>query len=380
MNFDFSPEEIQIRETVARFAERELAPLAEWVDAEDELPEGIFKTLGGMGLLGLTLSEEYGGAGGSLMMEVLATEELSRVSPSVALSFGAHLNLCVDNIARNGNERQKAKYLPGLASGDLVGAMALTEPNAGSDAVGIQTSARLDGDHYILNGSKTFITNGPIADVLVVYAKTDKSRGPNGISAFIVEKGFPGFSVSKKLKKVGFRGSPTGELVFEDCRVPAANLLGKENRGVAVMMSGLDFERACFGSVGVGLAQGAFDLALKYSKERFQFGRPIASFQMIQSKLADMYTQMQAARILVYWVTTLAEQGKRVHKEAAAAMLFAGEMCVRVAEEAVQIHGGYGLMLEYPVQRFFRDAKLATIGAGTAEIRRTIIARELLQD
>ncbi|MDH7478886.1 MAG: acyl-CoA dehydrogenase family protein [Syntrophomonadaceae bacterium] len=380
MNFDLSSEEAQIRDTVARFAEREIAPLVDQIDADDVLPEGIFQTLGGMGLLGLTLPEAYGGAGGNLMMEVLATEELSRVSPAVALSYGAHINLCVDNICRNGNEEQKRRYLPGLASGELVGAMALTEPNAGSDAVSIMTTARRDGDHYVLNGSKTFITNGPIADVLVVYAKTDKNRGPNGISAFIVEKGFPGYSVSRNLKKVGFRGSPTGELAFDDCRVPAANLLGQENQGVRVMMSGLDYERACFGSVGLGIAQGAFDLALKYSKERVQFGQAIASFQMIQSKLADMYTQIQAARLLVYWVTVQAQAGRRVHKEAAAAMLFAGEMCVKVAEEAVQIHGGYGLMLEYPVQRFYRDAKLATIGAGTSEIRRLIIARELLKE
>lgn len=379
MSYNLTPEEVQLRDTVAKFAVREIAPVAERIDREDKFPEDIFRAIGDLGLFGVGIPEEYGGSGGTLMMQVLACEELARISPAVSLSYGAHTNLCVNNLSHNCNENQKKKYLPGLCSGELLGALALTEPNNGSDAVGVQTSARRDGDCFLLNGSKMFITNGPYADVMIAYTKTEKGQGANSITAFIVEKGSPGFSVSRKLEKMGMRGSPTGELVFEDCRIPEENILGGLNQGIKVLMGGLDIERACMAGLAVGIAQGAFDLALKYSKERTQFGKPICEFQLIQAKLADMYTQIQASRLFVYWAAVQAQEGKRVSKEAAAAILLAGETCVKVAEEAVQIHGGYGLMLEYPVQRFYRDAKLLTIGAGTSEIRRWLIARELLK-
>jgi isovaleryl-CoA dehydrogenase len=386
MDFDLSPEHKMLSDEVYKFMLREIAPQAERIDNEDKLPDGIWLKLGELGVLGITVPEEYGGAGFDLLAAVLVLEQMARVCPALGLSCGAHAILCVDTLFRHGTEAQRRKYLPSLCSGQMVGALALTEPNAGSDAVGITTIARKIGQEYILNGTKMFITNGPIADVFIVYAKTNKEKGSKGISAFIVEKNFPGFSVSKELKKMGHRGSPTGELVFEDCRVPPENLLGEENRGVAVMMSGLDRERAALSGLALGIAQQAMDLSLRYARERYQFGQPIGNFQLIQGKLADMYTYLEAARLLAYKAAITADReerggkGTKLHKLAAAAILFAGEMATRAALEAVQIHGGYGYMLEFPVNRLYRDAKLYEIGAGTSEIRRLLIARELLSE
>lgn len=385
MDLNFMEEEhYLLRESVRKFANNEIAPLAEEIDRADEMPEDLFAKMGRLGILGITIPEEFGGAGSDLLAGVIAGEELARVSPAVSLSYGAHSNLCAHNLYRNGTAEQRSKYLPSLCTGEHIGALALTEPDAGSDAVSIRTRAVKKGREYLLNGSKTFITNGPIANTLIVYAKTDPQGGAKGISAFIVERDFPGFIVARKLEKMGMRGSPTGELFFEDCRVPAENLLGKEHLGIDVMMSGLDMERAFFSGLALGLAQAAFEHSVKYAKERVQFGRPIASFQLIQAKLADMYTQIEAARLYCYQVARAAQfaerggKGTTIHKRAASAVLFAAEMCNWVASEAVQIHGGYGYMLEYPVQRLMRDAKLMTIGAGTSEIRRLVIAREIL--
>jgi isovaleryl-CoA dehydrogenase len=310
---------------------------------------------------------------------VLAIEQLARASGSVALSYGAHANLCVQNLYRNGTEAQRRRYLPALCAGSAIGALAITEPDAGSDAMGIQTTAARDGDDYVLNGTKMFITNGPVADVFVLYAKTDKDRGAHGITAFIVERSFPGFSVSRKLDKWGHRASPTAELVLEECRVPAANVLGREHEGVAVMMHGLDSERAFLAGEPLGLAEEALELSVAYAKERRQFGEPIGNFQLIQAKLADMYTQVEAARWLVYRTAALADTGRPIHKEAAAAILYSAEMATRVCLDAMQIHGGYGYLNELPLGRLVRDAKLLEIGAGTSEIRRLIIGRELVK-
>lgn len=385
MDLNFMEEEhYLLRESVRKFANNEIAPLAEEIDRADKMPEDLFAKMGRLGILGISIPEEFGGAGSDFLAALIAGEELARVSPAVSLSYGAHTYLCAYNLYRNGTAEQRRKYLPSLCTGEHIGALALTEPDAGSDAVSIRTRAVKKGNEYILNGSKTFITNGPIADTLIVYAKTDPQAGAKGISAFIVERDFPGFAVARKLEKMGMRGSPTGELFFEDCRVPAENLLGKENLGIDVMMSGLDVERVLFGGLGLGLAQAAFEHSVKYAKERVQFGRPIASFQLIQSKLADMFTHIEAARLYCYQVARAAQSAERggkgttIHKRAASAVLFAAEMCNWVASEAVQIHGGYGYMLEYPVQRLMRDAKLMTIGAGTSEIRRLVVAREIL--
>jgi len=386
MDFELGPEHRMLQDTVYRFMVKEVAPIADQIDREDRFPEEAWKKLSEMGLMGITVPEEYGGGGQDLLAAALVMEQMARICPGLALSYGAHTVLCVDTLYHNANEEQRRRYLPGLCSGAVIGALALTEPNAGSDAVGIQTTARREGDYYILNGTKMFITNAPVAEVFVTYTKTDKAAGKRGITAFIVERSFPGFSVTRKLEKLGHRGSPTGEVVLEDCRVPAANLLGKENLGVAVMMSGLDRERASLAAIQVGLAQEAMEMAIKYAKERVQFGQPIASFQLIQAKLADMYTNIEAARLLTYKACVLADRSERggkgteIHKLAAAAILFAGEMATRVALDALQIHGGYGYMLEYPINRYVRDAKLLEIGAGTSEIRRLVIARELIRD
>lgn len=379
MNDRLSEEHRMLRDTVYQFAMKEIWPIAEKIDREDRFPDNLFLRLGELGILGITIPETYGGAQFDLLAGVIVSEELSRICPAVGISYSAHANLCMDNLHRNGTDHQRFKYLPKLCSGEHVGALALTEPNAGSDAVGIQSKARREGDKYILNGRKTFITNGPIANTILVYAKTDMAKGSKGISAFIVEKDFLGFSVSRELEKMGNRGSPTGELLFEDCEVPRENLLGEENEGTSVMMSGLDIERTFVSGLPLGIAQGAFDLALRYAKEREQFGQVIASFQLIQGKLADMYTLIEAARSFVYGCAIMADQGQKITKEAAAAYLFTAEIATKVALDAVQIHGGYGYMLEYPVNRFLRDAKLYEIGGGTAEIRRLIIARELLK-
>jgi isovaleryl-CoA dehydrogenase len=384
MDFELTKEQKMIQKNVREFMRKEIAPVAEEIDREDRFPQDIWKKLGDLGLLGLGISEEYGGTGYDILTFALVAEQMARICPALALSYGAHVNLCAHNLARSGNEEQKHKYLPKLCSGDLVGCMGLTEPNAGSDAVGIQTTARRDGDYFILNGSKMFITNAPEADVALVYTKTDEEQGAKGISAFIVEKDFSGFSVSRKIEKFGNRGSSTGELVFFDCRVPVENLLGQVHEGIKVMMAGLDVERAIVASIPLGIAEAALELALKYAKNRQQFGQPICNFQLVKAKLANMYAEIEAARGLVYRAAIMADKarsggrGTDVHKMAAATALFTAEMASRAVNESVQIHGGYGLTLEYPINRFYRDAKLYEIGAGTSEIRRLIIADEII--
>jgi isovaleryl-CoA dehydrogenase len=386
MDFELSDEQRMIRETVYKWAVNELGPLQEKIDEEDWFPPDFFSKCAQIGILGITMDEKYGGLGGDILMQTLAIEEMSRICPGLGMSYGAHSNLCANNIHKNANEYLKEKYLPPLISGEKVGALGLTEPNAGSDAMSLRTRAVRRGDKYILNGTKTFITNGPIAHTLLVYAKTAPELGPKGISAFVVEKDFPGYSVARKLKKCGMRGSPTGELIFEDCEVPAENLVGEENNGVNVMTSGLDIERVVLAGGSLGMAQQALDYSIRYSVEREQFGRPIASFQMIQQKLADMYTRTEAARLLVYRAAEAAQKtarggkGTEMTKLAAAAILFAAETATWVCDQAIQIHGGYGYCLEFPVQKLWRDAKLYEIGAGTSEIRRLIISRELTRD
>ncbi|HDL90604.1 MAG TPA: isovaleryl-CoA dehydrogenase [Thermodesulforhabdus norvegica] len=386
MDFQLTEEQRMIKETVYKWAVQELGPIQEKIDDEDWFPPDFFKKCAEIGILGITIDEKYGGLGGDVLMQVLAVEEMSRICPGLAMTYAAHSNLCAHNIHRNASEYLKEKYLPPMVRGEKIGALALTEPNAGSDAMSIRTRAVKKGDKYILNGTKMFITNGPVADILLVYAKTKPELGPKGISAFIVEKDFPGFSVSRKLKKCGMRGSPTGELIFEDCEVPAENLVGQENMGVAVMTSGLDVERVVLAGGSVGMAQQALDYSIEYAVEREQFGQPIANFQMIQQKLADMYARTEAARLLVYRAAELAQRsprggkGTELTRLAAAAILFASETATWVCNQAVQIHGGYGYCLEFPVQKLWRDAKLYEIGAGTSEIRRLIIARELTRE
>lgn len=374
----FSEDLKTLRKTLANFVQKEIGPIAEEMDKTDEFPNWIWNKLGELGALGVVIPEKYGGTGLGPVEQAIITEEIAKYSAAVAVSYVAHANLCAYNLYHNANKAQREKYLPGLCSGELIGALGLTEPGSGSDAVGMRTTARREGNYYVLNGSKTFITNGPNADVLIVYAKTDKDKGAHGITAFIIEKGFPGFSVSKRLEKMGNRGSATGELIFDECRVPVENVLGEENRGVKVMMSGLDIERVMVSALSLGIGEGAFREAVKYSKERSQFGKEIANFQLIQAKIADMYTSLQASRLLTYDAAMEAEQGKKITLKAAAAILFTAETATKVALEAVQIHGGYGYMLDYPVNRYLRDAKLYEIGAGTSEVRRLIIARELL--
>jgi len=384
MDFNFSDQHIMLRDSIRNFAAKEIWPIAEEIDAEDRWPDGMWEKLTNIGVMGITVDEEYGGAGADLLSAVIVLEELSKASPAIALSWGVHANLCCNNLNHNANAVQKKKYLPPLCAGKHIGALGLTEPNAGSDAVNIQTVAVKKGDHYMVNGTKMFITNGSVANTIVLYTKTDKGKGARGITAFILDTSFPGFSVSKKLKKYGHRGSPTAELVLEDCLIPAENVLGEENQGVHVLMSGLNVERAFYAGEAIGIAETCLELSVKYAKERVQFGKPIGAFQLIQAKLADMYTQIEAGKMLCYRVAILADQARRggkgteIHKLSAASILFNAEMASRVADQAVQIHGGYGYMLEYPVQRFLRDAKLIEIGAGTSEIRRLIIAREIL--
>ncbi|MGO9139690.1 MAG: acyl-CoA dehydrogenase family protein [Syntrophales bacterium] len=384
MDFNFNDQHIMLRESIRNFAVKEIWPVAEQIDEEDKWPDGMWRKLSNLGIMGITVDEEYGGAGADLISAIIVLEELSKASPAIALSWGAHANLCCNNLNHNASPKQKSKYLPPLCTGQHIGALGLTEPNAGSDAVNIQTVAVRKGDHYVVNGTKMFITNGSVANTIVLYAKTDKGKGARGITAFILDTKFPGFSVSKELKKYGHRGSPTAELILQDCIIPAENVIGEENKGINVMMSGLDVERAFYAGESIGIAEACLELSIKYAKERVQFGKPIGTFQLIQAKLADMYTQLEAGKMLCYKAAVLAEQartggkGTEIHKLAAASILFNAEMASRIADQAVQIHGGYGYMLEYPVQRFLRDAKLIEIGAGTSEIRRLIIARELL--
>ncbi len=371
-----------IQQSVRDFARDQIDPIADQIDREDRFPDHLWPQLGKLGLLGVTIEERYGGSDAGLLAGVIATEEIARASASVALSYGAHANLCANNIAANANESQKEQYLPGLCDGSAIGALALTEPEAGSDAMGIRTSAVRDGDVYRLNGRKMFITNGSVADTLVLYAKTDPEAGSRGVTAFIVESQFDGFSVGQHLDKVGHRGSPTAELVLDDCIVPASNVLRGEGQGAGVMMQGLAVERSFLAGEPLGIAQAALDEAIAYARARRQFGQRIGDFQLIQAMLADMYTELEAARWLVYrtahQVEQMSSRGERSNKEAAAAILYSAEMSSRVADKAVQIHGGYGYMSESRVARYVRDAKLLEIGAGTSEIRRMLIGRELI--
>jgi isovaleryl-CoA dehydrogenase len=385
--FALTPEQEATLALADQFGRAELAPLAGRMDDEEWWPPEVFPKLGQAGLLGVTIPASEGGPGLDVFGSALVLQGISRWNQAVGLSWLAHENLCVNNILRNANAEQRDRYLPGLADGSKVGALALTEPGAGSDALGgMATTAKRDGDHYLLTGRKLYITNGPIADVILVYAKTAPERGPRGISAFLVEKDFPGYAVAQKLTKMGCRGSPTGELVFDDCRVPVANRIGEENAGVAVVMSGLDLERAVAAAVSVGAAERLLDLSVAFARERKQFGKPIAAFQMIQAKLADMYTGVEAMKGLTYKALAAVNDleaggGGRgeVHKLCAAALLQAAEACSKIAADAVQIHGGAGYMWEMEVNRIYRATKLIEIGAGTSEVRRMIIAEELLR-
>ena len=379
MDFELTPDQKLLKETVARFVDEKVAPLAAEIDRDERFPEETFRAMADMGLFGITVPEAYGGSGGDFLSCVLVMEELARGCVSTANTYGAHAVLCTENICRNGNEAQRAKYLPDLVSGRKIGALCITEPEAGSDAMALKTRAERRGDRYLLNGTKMFITNGPIADVAVVYAKTDPAAGPKGITAFIVEKDFPGFSRGKTLKKMGVRGSPTGELIFENCEVPAENVLLGENQGVKVLMSGLDRERVLYAIAPVGVAQAAFTAAFRYAGERVQFGAPILSFQMIQEMVADMATDIQTGRLLAYWAAHLCDRGGRVRLEASYAKLFCSQVGMRVVNQAMQIFGGYGFITEFPVERMYRDVKSIEFGAGTTQIQRLIIVRELMR-
>jgi isovaleryl-CoA dehydrogenase len=368
-----------LRDTVQGFAQDRIAPRAAEIDRSNAFPRDLWPELGEIGLLGITVEEEFGGAGLGYLEHCVAMEEVSRASGSVGLSYGAHSNLCVNQIRRNGNEAQKRRYLPKLVSGAHVGALAMSEPGAGSDVVAMRTRAEKRGDHYVLNGSKMWITNGPVAETIVVYAKTDPKAGPRGITAFIVENGFKGYSTAQKLDKLGMRGSDTGELVLVDCEVPADNVLGAVNDGVKVLMSGLDYERVVLSAGSLGLMQACMDLVIPYVHERKQFDAPIGSFQIMQAKLADMYVTMNAAKAYVYAVARACDRGETTREDAAGAILFASEKATWMALEAIQCLGANGYINDFPAGRLLRDAKLYEIGAGTSEIRRMLIGREIFE-
>ncbi|MYJ72801.1 MAG: isovaleryl-CoA dehydrogenase [Rhodospirillaceae bacterium] len=380
LNFDLGETADMIRDSVMTFASDHVAPFAAEIDRTDSFPRHLWPMMGELGLHGITVEEEYGGAGMGYLEHAVAVEEVSRASGSVGLSYGAHSNLCINQIRRCANEEQKRRYLPGLISGEHVGALAMSEPGAGSDVVSMRTRADRKGDRFVLNGSKMWITNFEEADTLVVYAKTDPEAGPRGITAFLIEKGFEGFSTSQKLDKLGMRGSPTGELVFQDCEVPEENVVGEVNEGVHVLMSGLDYERAVLAAGALGIMQACMDVVVPYIHERKQFGRPIGEFQLMQGKIADMYTTMNASKAYVYAVAKACDRGETTRKDAAGAILYAAEKATWMALEAVQALGGNGYINEYPTGRLLRDAKLYEIGAGTSEIRRMLIGRELFEE
>ncbi len=380
LNFNLGETVDMIRDTVNAFARDEIAPRAEQIDIDNEFPRDLWRKFGDLGLLGLTVEEEYGGSGMGYLEHVVAMQEISRASASVGLSYGAMSNLCLNQLRKNGTHEQKLKYLPKLCSGEHVGALAMSEPNAGSDVVSMKLRAEKKGDKYILNGNKMWITNGPDADVYVIYAKTDVQAGSKGITAFIVERDYPGFSRHQKLDKLGMRGSNTCELVFEDCEVPAENILGLENKGVRVLMSGLDYERVVLSGGPLGIMDACMDVVVPYIHDRKQFGQSIGEFQLVQGKIADMYTQMQAAKSYVYAVAQACDRGETTRKDAAAVILYSAELATKMALDAIQLLGGNGYINEFPTGRLLRDAKLYEIGAGTSEIRRMLIGRELFSE
>ena len=378
MSFGLGEDIDGLRDSVRRFAAEEIAPIADEIDTRNEFPAHLWQKMGEMGLLGITVEPELGGSGMSYLAHIVAMEEISRASASVGLSYGAHSNLCVNQIRRWGTPEQKASYLPGLCAGTSIGALAMSETGAGSDVVSMQLKAEKKEDHYLLNGSKMWITNGPDADILVVYAKTNPSAASRGITAFVVERGMEGFSVAQKLDKLGMRGSNTGELVFEDVLVPRENMLGPEGRGVEVLMSGLDYERVVLSGGPLGIMAACMDLAVPYVRERRQFGQPVGAYQLVQGKIADMYVAMNSARSYSYAVAATCERGEPVRKDAAGCILYAAERATQIALDTIQLLGGNGYTNDYPAGRLLRDAKLYEIGAGTSEIRRWLIGREIV--
>ena len=380
LNFNLGEDIDMLRDSVFQFCTQEISPRADDIDSTNEFPMDLWRKLGDMGLLGLTVDEQYGGTGMGYLAHSVSMEEISRASASVGLSYGAHSNLCVNQLHKNGTEQQKQKYLPKLCTGEHIGALAMSEPNAGSDVVSMKLTAKKQNDHYVLNGNKMWITNGPDANTYVIYAKTDTSAGSRGITAFIVERDYPGFSRHQKLDKLGMRGSNTCELVFKNCQVPAENVLGGEGRGVAVLMSGLDYERTVLSGGPVGIMQACLDVVLPYIHDRKQFGQPIGEFQLMQGKIADMYADLNASRAYLYAVAKACDLGQDSRKDAAAVIMFTAEKATQMALQAIQALGGNGYTNEYPTGRLLRDAKLYEIGAGTSEVRRMLIGRELFNE
>jgi len=380
LNFNLGETVDMIRDQVNAFARDEIAPRAAQIDIDNEFPNDLWRKFGDMGLLGMTVDEEYGGSGLGYLAHVVTMQEISRASASVGLSYGAMSNLCLNQLQKNGSHEQKLKYLPKLCSGEHIGALAMSEPNAGSDVVSMKLRAEKKGDKYILNGNKMWITNGPDANVYIIYAKTDVNAGSKGITAFIVERDYPGFSRHQKLDKLGMRGSNTCELVFEDCEVPAENILGEEGKGVKVLMSGLDYERVVLSGGPLGIMDACMDLVVPYIHDRKQFGQSIGEFQLVQGKIADMYTQMNAAKSYIYAVAAACDRGETTRKDAAGVILYSAELATKMALDAIQLLGGNGYINEFPAGRLLRDAKLYEIGAGTSEIRRMLIGRELFNE